>query len=285
MSVFQWHVSALLMNEGCGEQFRRRYMEGERLSPGVAALVGTAVDRTVHTDLAVNMAGGSPNLLSEEVIAELARDNLVGAWDQQDVILAAEDAIAGPAKVKAAAIDKSIRLAKLHHHEVAPGLQPTHLHQKFVLDVDGHDFQLAGEIDIREGAETIRDVKTSGKSPGLDAAERSLQLDAYALAVQAETGLLPRKGVLDFLIDTKFPKVVQPERSFDGANFGPFLARLQAAEEARQKGVFIPARPDHWMCSQKWCGYFPTCKYALRPVSVQVLIRIDPVKPAVAEAV
>jgi len=271
---FQWHTSALLMNEGCGEQFRRRYLEGERLLPGVAATVGTAVDRTVHADLAEKMAGRE--LLDDLAVADLAFENLAGAWDKYGVTLAAEDAIAGPAKVKGAAIDKSIRLAQLHHRRVAPTVMPTHLHQKFVLDFNGYDFQLAGEIDIRE-VDTIRDVKTAGKSPDAGAAERSLQLDAYALAVQAETGHPPRRGVLDFLVDTKLLQVVQPERSFEKADFGPFLARLQVAEKARQKGVFVPARPDdgagrvNWRCTPKWCGYFQTCRYALRPVSISLV--------------
>lgn len=275
MPKLQLHVSGLLMMEGCGEAYRRRYIEGERLLPGVAALVGTGVHQTVRADLYSKFDTG--RLLFDTEIKDLARDNFAGAWDKQGVILAADDAIRGAKVVKGEATDKTIRLARLHHCEVALGLLPTHPPEReFVLDVDGLGIQLAGTIDVQE-ATTIRDTKTSSKSPPETAAQESLQLTAYALAVKASDGVMPKTGILDYLVDTKIPKKVQPSREFHEADFLPFFARLEAAVRAIEKGVFVPARPDHWACRPAWCGFFDTCRYALRPVSVG-LVNIDPIK-------
>lgn len=275
---FQLHVTALSMLSKCGEQFRRRYPGGEKLPPGVAALVGTAVHRTKARDLVHKIETGA--LLSAEEIRDLARDNLTGAWDQQGVLLTPDEAAMGITRAKGEAIDKTIRLEELHHRQVAPALSPTHIEQPFVLDISGYDFQLAGTIDIREVGR-IRDTKTSHKSPSDGEAGRSLQLTAYALAVQVETGVYPRRGFLDYLVDTKVPKAVSSEREFAATDFNPFLERVAQAHRAIEAGVFVPARPEDWWCSEKWCGYFPTCKYALRPAPVS-LVNIAPVSIAQA---
>jgi RND superfamily putative drug exporter len=39
--------------------------------------------------------------------------------------------------------------------------------------------------------------------------------------------------------------------------------RLNTAIQTVKAGVFMPANPDSWWCSQKYCEYFGDCKYAL----------------------
>lgn len=44
-------ISQINMLGRCGEQYRRRYIEGEKIPPGIAALVGRGVDDSVTINL------------------------------------------------------------------------------------------------------------------------------------------------------------------------------------------------------------------------------------------
>jgi RecB family exonuclease len=129
---------------------------------------------------------------------------------------------------------------------------------------------LVGRIDIQEGTATVRDTKTSGKTPSADCADKSVQLKAYALAVRTIDGAAPDKAILDYLIDTKQPKVGSFSADLNGADYLALLARVETICKAMEAGVFIPVEPTHWCCDPKWCGYFGTCKYVRQPKQFSV---------------
>ena len=273
----QHHVSALNAWASCGEWYRRRYIEGERSLVGSAAHVGTAVDRTVRADLQAKIE--EECLLEDEYIPDLARDNFAVAWDG-GVILAGEEAEIGAARAKGRNTDKAIRLAKLHHSKLAPSLQPVAVADRFVLDLKGYDFQLAGEIDVRE-ADTIRDTKARAKSPSKNEAANSLQLTMYGLAAFVRDGALPKTGAIDVLVDNATPVVRTVTREYHRQDFDPLMERIAAMDRSIKAGVFAPADPStQWKCAAAYCSYWPTCRFALRPVSVPVLIQIEPRKEA-----
>ncbi|MHC4181025.1 MAG: RecB family exonuclease [Planctomycetota bacterium] len=260
--------SAISMLERCGEQYRFRYIEGISIPPGVSLLQGRAVDDAVTADLRTKIDSGV--LLPLEAVRDIARDALVNAWDHSEVRLEAEYVEMGPAKAKAKAVDTSISLAELHHTEAAPKIEPTHVQREWALEVRGIPYPLVGVIDIQEGTKAVRDTKTSKKSPPKDAADKSSQLSAYALACKVRDGVMPEMLALDYLVATKTPKLVVLETKREMEQLRPFRNRLFNAVEVIQAGVFIPASPDAWCCSERWCGYWNTCRYAQRPVSVSV---------------
>lgn len=269
MPKYQLHVSSLNTLSMCGIRYEKEVHLKQRRPPGVTALVGTAVHRTVDADLIAKKDAGV--LLPPEQIRDYAADSLRWAWDREGVMLVAEEALAGVKAVQGQAIDKSVRLSGLHHLELAPTFSPIHIQRKFTLDLQGYDFQLAGQIDLQE-QDVIRDTKTSSKSPSTEEAERSLQLTTYALAAFKSDGVLPNYGMLDYLVDLKREqKAVTVSRVFRQRDFDPLLHRLAAAVRAIEAGIFVPARPTDWWCSEKWCPHFGDCKYALRPVSVPVV--------------
>ena len=265
MSKFQLHVSGIQMLSRCGIQFERRYLNGEKLPPGVAITIGSAVDRTVTDDLSRKIESGE--LLPAEAIRDYARDHCSELWDR-GIELEDEYAELGADKARATAIDASVALASLHHEKAAPRIEPTHVQRRWTLDISGFALQLAGAIDIQEGLTAIRDTKTSGKSPNAGAADRSLQLTTYCLAVRQHDGRVPDKVALDYLVRTKTPKLVQLESTRTDAHFRHLFARIEQAARCIESGIFTPADPDHWACSKQFCGYWQTCPYAVHPVSV-----------------
>src|SRR5438876_8700225 len=105
----------------CGEQYRLRYIEGEKRPPGIAMLVGKSVDAGVNADMRAKAKAGE--LLPEEAVLQAARDELDTQWNL-GVALDEDEAAMGPKAVKGQAVDKSVRLARLHHRKIAPKRKP-----------------------------------------------------------------------------------------------------------------------------------------------------------------
>lgn len=253
-------ISALDMLSKCGEQYRRRYIEGEKLAPAVAMLVGRGVDKSVDRNLNSKMT--TDELLPIDEIQDTARDTVVAEWDQGGVTLNADELALGIKTVRAQAIDKAVRLSALHATVAAPRLQPTHIQRRWTVELRGYPRDLVGVIDIQEGSVAVRDTKTSAKSPRDDEAVLSDQLTLYALASTVLDGRPPEKVALDYLVDTKTPKHVVRESTRDDADFRVMLRRIETAMAAIDKNVFVPARQTDWWCSRRWCGYFESCPYA-----------------------
>lgn len=270
----QLHVSALNMLSFCGEQYRRRYIEREIIPPGIALVTGTGLDRAVTADLTCKIESNGENLLPEEQVADVARDAVRNEVKGNGVRLMDDEKELGEKVVVGQAVDRAVRMALLHHRELAPRLVPTHVQREWVLKLRNYPVDLAGTIDIQEQA-TIRDTKSSKKSPVQSAADESDQLTVYAMASRYIDGKLPDKVALDYVVDyttektlKQVTKIVQLESQRTEADFTPFLRRVQVAVRAMETGVFVPVKQSDPMCSPRWCGYFDTCPYVRRGVSI-----------------
>ncbi len=265
---FQLHATGLESLARCGIAFERRHIFGERIPPSARMLIGTAVDRAVRADMECKKETGK--LRPADEIQDAARDTLVAEWEK-GVRLIEDDQEEG-VDTRDRALDTSVSLAALHHGEAAPSIQPVHVARKWVLDVDGLPIQVVGEIDIQE-ADCIRDTKTSGKSPVKTAADTSLQLTTYALAVRQIDGAIPPKVALDFCVRTPKKgetKLVVLNSARTEQQLNPLMERIAQMSRVIESGVFTPAEIGHWCCTAKWCGYHATCRYAAHPVSVAV---------------
>lgn len=252
-------ISQLNMYEFCGEQWRRRYIEKEIIPPGVALIVGKAVDDTVNQNMTLKMQ--MDKLFPLDNIKDLARDAANAEWDKGEVRLDDEQIKEGIKKVKGEVVDKTIRLAALHAESLAPKLKPTHVQRKIEIELTGYPVDLLGYIDIQEGTKSIRDTKTASKSPNQLLADTSDQLTVYAMAGKVIDGVIPEKLTLDYLVDNKTPKLSVIETHRTEEDFQSILYRIENMMEGIEKEVFIPCRQDHFLCSPKWCGFAPTCRY------------------------
>jgi hypothetical protein len=258
----QLHVSGLEMLSKCGIQFERVYINGERIPPGVALIVGTSTHKPIARNLENKIRAGV--LLPIEEIKDIARDTLVNEW-QKGVKLDDEEVKEGIAKVKAAAIDKAVRLSTLHATKTAPEIKPTHVERQWVVQLPGYPVDLAGALDIQEGLQSVRDTKTAAKTPPKTIADESIQLTAYALAVKVIDGQAVQKVQLDYLIDKTEPEAKPFTSTRDDEDFVTLLRRIERAVIAMEKGVFIPARETDWWCSPKYCGFHGSCPFVRQP--------------------
>ena len=251
----------------CGQQWYYRYVEGLRIPPAVRMVVGRAVDHSVNENLREKMKTDTE--LPLESARDLARDGLQREWDREGVLLEEEEMAKGVKRAKGDAIDRSVALAGHHHQKLAPSIRPTAVQREFRIAIADYGITLKGYIDIEEGEQSVRDTKTSKKSPADIAAAESMQLTTYALAKKVLDGKIPKAVHLDYLIDrssnkrasarTPKHKIVSAVKT--EADFRPLLARVERALTVIESGLFMPAPIGAWWCSKDWCGYYNICPW------------------------
>lgn len=263
------HWSQIGMIQDCGEKYRRRYVKGEKIPPGFAALIGLGTHAAIATDLKRKIATGK--LAAREEIETVARDMIAGFFKDGNFWFSRNDRVLKTKGVwRDEAVDMSVRLSVLHHEKVAPKIRPIKngVERAWTVEVPGQGFSLGGRLDIQE-QRCVRDTKTAGSTPPRDVAERSDQLTMYALAVKVLDGTAPESVRIDALVKLKTPKAVSFESTRDEADFRVLLARVTAAIEAIRAGIFVPANRDYYRCAPRWCGYYETCPFVRGKVQIK----------------
>ena len=87
--IASFRQSSLSTWENCPEQFRRRYVEGEIIPPGLAAHIGTGVHRAAEVNHRAKLATGRDEPLG--VLQDAARDGYVKAVKAQGAYFAPEE--------------------------------------------------------------------------------------------------------------------------------------------------------------------------------------------------
>lgn len=252
--------SSIQMLFRCGEQYRRRYVDGDKMPPGVAMLIGRGVDQSVDANLQNVINIGFP--MSGHMVENIARDAIVREWESGEVSLTDEERYIGSQKIKGAAIDDTVALAMKHYSVVAPQIEPASVQKFWRVELKNFPFDLVGRIDIEETSGTVRDTKTSIKSPSEEEADRSLQLSFYSLKRKVVDGAFPNKLTLDYLVRRKSgPKVVIQETVRDQQDMEILLRRVEVAAEAIESQRFLPTNESNWWCSKTWCGFYGSCPY------------------------
>lgn len=262
--VKEWTNSALTCLERCGEQFRRRIINGERVRPTFRMAKGSVVHITTNAGLTRKM--GEPDsevpgeLPSVEEMRDMTADAFERYWDEQQP-QADEADLEEAAASRIDAKDFSIGLAVLHLTNVAPTINPVAVERTIVVKPQDSDLVIRGTLDIVDATpegEIVADTKTSAKTPAKDTADTSQQLDVYGLIRYAEKGEMPVGYRLDYLIQTPKKaerKVVQLRSTRTAEDLGTAVHRINVAVDAVKKGVFIPTAPDSWWCGAKWCEF------------------------------
>ena len=122
--------SALNMLYKCGQQYYYRYVEGKKIPPGIAAVIGRATHKSVYLDLQNKIDKGVLRDISD--VEDAARDGINGEW-QRGVRLVEEELKESAKKLKGAAVDQSVALSVLHHDELAPIIEPVQVERFFRL--------------------------------------------------------------------------------------------------------------------------------------------------------
>lgn len=255
------HVSpsAMDMYFRCGEQYRRAYVEKDRIPPGVALVKGGSVHKAAEVNFRQKIESHQDLPLAD--LESAAADHVDSTIATEGMMLSPEETTRGLDKVKGELVDRAVGLTRVFHKHVAPTVQPV-LVEKFVrIELPRHTHDLLGRLDVADDQDQIRDIKTSGRRKPQDEVDRSDQLTFYHAAFKRETGRAPKGVILDVLVDTKTPAVQRLTSERTDQDKQVFLNRLNAMLGGVKAGVFPPAPLGHWCCSPRFCGYWFTCPY------------------------
>lgn len=292
----RWSNSSLFTAQQCGEKFRRRYIEGDRRPSGVRAKRGTAVHRVANVShmrqLVAKQEGSTPQNEALPTVEE-AKDLAATEFDAamvQGCAFSDEEKEEGVEKIAGEQKDAAVQMSEHYVGAVAPRIDPVGVERRVVIKPVDMDIEIVGIVDLiseeamgvpwamgengevdgvrrllRKQIEVVNDLKTADRQPNEDAASKSQQLSLYALIRTAEVGKTPDKVRLRTLVRTRTGKTSSVEQTADISkdNLEAVAQRLNAAIESVKRGAFVPANPDSWWCSARYCEYFGDCRFAM----------------------
>lgn len=266
------HSSGLSTFERCGQQYFRRWINGECIPPGWVMIVGSGLHRAAEADLKAKLATGQ--LLDVEDVKACARDYIAGEFARGAFWLDGEERKRqSPDAWRDCAIDEVVGLCDVHHRKLAPILNPLSdgVEKKWEIELIGYPMDLAGMTDVIEEAGP-RDLKSAGSKPDEEAVHYDTQLSMYALQRFVEKRQVPVKATKDVIVKGS-TKVYSLETSRDMDDFKVLLARIEVAMRAIEAGVFVPAPMmsgprRNWVCTERFCGYWKDCKFRRGHISI-----------------
>jgi putative RecB family exonuclease len=238
----------------CGERFRRRYIEGERSPSGVEAARGQGVHAASKVNLRQKVVTGVDLPLDD--LKDAARDGYVKQL-QEGVYLAPDD-VPYKDSILNAGLNEAIKLTGLYAERVAPGIQPIRVEERFTLDI-GLTVPLGGIMDFEEAA-AVGDLKTAGKPWPAGRPEKEIQAKLYSYVFEKKTGTRPVFRY-QILICNKKNDLQTLDVNPTIQDYRAMLLTVRRFWMTVQAGVFLPAEPGAWWCSEKWCPYFQTCEF------------------------
>ncbi len=249
------------MVSNCGEQYRRRYLEGDIIPPGIALIKGSAVHLGAEENFRQKIESRE-DLPQSQIV-----DRAVSAFEDKEraegLFLSAEEEARGKKIVKGEGIDSTARLAGLYAREVAPKYQPKEVEIKQRLVLPSAKYDLLAILDVVREDGNLLELKTGAKKKSQGDWDTSTQLTIQAITQKAHSGKLPEKITVEQMVDSgkSPPKLHTFETTRTAADFKPMAARLNAITKLITAGVFVPASPGWWGCSPKYCGYYRTCEF------------------------
>lgn len=249
------HQSTLSMALRCGEQFRRRYIMNEIIPPSIAAARGTGLHRANEVNLKQKVYSKVDLPVSD--LLDAARDTFFEKL--KDGVFLPKDEQDEKKSLINHGLNQTLNLTDLYHEKVAPDIQPIEVERPFRIDI-GLELPLAGQID-HEQSGRVDDLKTSTRTWVADRIKHEIQPVFYSLAHEMEFKKRPefRYHIL-IALKTQTRHQIQA-RTCTRDDYNALTARIVMFIKMLRSGVFLPAEIGSWYCSEKWCGYWTTCKY------------------------
>ena len=249
-------VSQLGMFQRCNLQYRRRYLEGETIPPGIAAHVGSGVHKAAEINFKSKMQTG------EDMHLDAVQDAAAEAYDKalSEGVFFAPDEVPGAKIAMAQGKDDAVSLATLFRNQLAPTITPALVEHRVTLVIPGVALPFVAILDCYTAEKKLRDLKTSGRKWADDKAHTSPQPTVYREAVKETTGEYPEELLFDVLVNNNAPVLQTIPTSRTEEDLQILTRKFQTMISAIRAGIFMPAEPGSWVCSPKWCGYWHTCE-------------------------
>ena len=241
----------------CGEQWKRRYVDGDKRPPGIAAHIGSGVHGAAeHNHLQKIQTRRDEPL---DVLQDKARDSFLSRFEEGVHIGPDDDA--SPAKLRTDGIDAATKLTKLYRDQAAPNIWPYLVEEKVYLELDSLPIPVLGILDLATEDGSVLDLKTTGRKWSQAQADHNTAMSVYPTLYQALTGEYPARLGFEVFVNKKSPEHQQLSVFKTSEDFDLFVHRAQIALDMIALGIFPPAQPGAWNCSSRFCGYWDDCPH------------------------
>jgi len=236
----------------CGESCKRTYF-GERFPPGISAYRGRSFHDTVEVNHSQKI---DSNLdLKLDYMQDYCRDQYVNSIKNNGYFLPKED-YPYKSKLLNQGLNHAVGAIKAYKEKIAPMLHPIKVELYMKSDI-GLGMPISGRLDLIDSNGKIRDFKI-GKKKQKNWEHKDLQPTFYSLLMY-----LKEKKIPDFEYNVIPPsgdvQVLPTARTFE--DFKILIQHIKLFIKDISAGVFRPAQPGSWICTEKYCQYFSTCKY------------------------
>lgn len=254
--------SQLSMFLKCGEAYRRRYIQGEKIPPGIAQHRGSAVHKGAEYNYRQKIESRL-DLKADEVV-----DYAVAAFEDRvqidGLLLDPLEEREGKPKILGAAKDETAKLTDLLMTQVAPKIQPVAVEETHRMALPDSSHDLLGIFDLIDDKNQIRDLKTTSKTKLQMDVDKDSQFTFYSFMYRAKFGVDPAAVVVDNLVLKKVPESITLTTHRSDADYQVLINRINTVLDAINKGVYPPAPEGSWACSPRFCGYWSDCPYVKR---------------------
>lgn len=261
-SVLRDHLSASSISTfaRCPEQFRRRYLQGEKERPAAAMVWGSA-DHAAH-ELNFRQKIDTHEDLGEDDVTLAFAEAFDRSVEREGGATEIDWREEKPGAVK----DKGVALVGHYHRKVSPSVQPLAVEKNIRHRVSGIPVPVVGRVDVVT-EEAVIERKTAARVMREPQPHWLLQGRIY----QAATG---KPAVWHISTKTKLPAVYTPAQE-PGLLLGLDPKMIDATEERVRRIVAVllhlcatfgpdepwpSSAPDYgWACG--FCGFRPTCAW------------------------
>lgn len=258
-AIVEIHQSELTEYDLCGERYRRRHIDKDPDAPGTAALRGGGVHGAAQANHEQKIESGID--LPKKDLVEIGVAAFEDKKANEGYRLTPDELSIGERATMARAKDTVAYLTGLYRDRVAPAIRPVLVEEKIVADIPGTKIRLGGRLDFTTTDDRVHDLKTSVRKKSQRDADETIQFTMYDILFQVRTGRRPAGFDLDVLVDAAAPTVQQIRTTRTERDRRVLINRINNLLRARETGTFAPAPIGSWICSPKWCGYWPTCPY------------------------
>ena len=139
----------------CGEAFRRRYVEHEKIPPGISLLKGRAVHKGSEYNFKQKVES-HVDLKAKDIVDYSVAD-FETTKEKEGLLLNREEESRGASIVIGDAKDSTKDLSGLYAREVAPKYQPVGVEEEVFTELPSSSHDLKGYIDLRTDDKKILD--------------------------------------------------------------------------------------------------------------------------------
>ena len=228
---------------------------------GIRSTAGSGGHKGREVNLKQKIESGED--LGLDLIQDAARDYVHKTFDEHPIQPDKEFDGKGRSQLRDITTDFAVSIAMVDREAFQTTIQPKLVEHRMAFNFPGMSRTMVGMTDVVDILDNIRDLKSAKRSWGQSKADTNAGLTTYGVMRYAETGKLPENYYIDNVVcsgkSPAKPNALVTTRS--KAQLSQHLQRFIAWNKVIDAGIFGCCDPNHFKCSESYCGYYKQCKY------------------------